>query len=53
MISPNFDVRPYGWSISRYIREAVNDGMIMAFDDEAPKKLMKYVPFWAKSLIDG
>lgn len=34
-------------AVSRYIREAVEDGAIRAFDDKAPKKLMKYVPFWA------
>jgi ATP-dependent DNA helicase RecG len=32
---------------SRYIREAVESGMIKAYDDEAARKLMKYVPFWA------
>lgn len=34
-------------SVSRYIREAVEDGAIKPYDEEAPKKLMKYVPFWA------
>jgi len=34
-------------TVSRYIREAVEDGKIKPFDEEAPKKLMKYVPFWA------
>lgn len=34
-------------AVSRYIREAVEDGKIKPFDEEAPKKLMKYVPFWA------
>lgn len=33
-------------TISRYIREAVEDGAIKPFDDKASKKLMKYVPFW-------
>ncbi|HCS52196.1 hypothetical protein [Rubinisphaera sp.] len=32
---------------SRYIREAVEDGMIHAVDADASKKYMKYVPFWA------
>lgn len=35
-------------SISRYIREAVEDGAIKPFDDIAPRKLMKYIPFWAR-----
>lgn len=34
-------------AVSRYIREAVEDGAIKLFDEEAAKKLMKYVPFWA------
>lgn len=34
-------------AVSRYIREAVEDGKIKPFDEDAPKKLMKYVPFWA------
>ncbi len=34
-------------AVSRYIHEAVEDGAIKPFDKEAPKKLMKYVPFWA------
>jgi len=34
-------------TVSRYIREAVEDGAIKLFDEDAPKKLMKYVPFWA------
>jgi len=34
-------------AVSRYIREAVEDGKIKPFDEEAPKKMMKYVPFWA------
>jgi ATP-dependent DNA helicase RecG len=34
-------------AVSRYIREAVEDGKIKPFDEKAPKKLMKYVPFWA------
>ena len=34
-------------SVSRYIREAVEAGVIKAFDEEAAKKQMKYVPFWA------
>ena len=32
---------------SRYIREAVGDGMIKPYDVDAAPKLRKYVPFWA------
>jgi len=35
-------------AVSRYIREAVEEGAIKPFDEGASKKLMKYVPFWAK-----
>ena len=35
-------------AVSRYIREAVEDGVIKPFDEGASRKLMKYVPFWAK-----
>ena len=34
-------------AVSRYIREAVEEGKIKPFEDNAPSKLMKYVPFWA------
>jgi ATP-dependent DNA helicase RecG len=34
-------------TISRYIREAVENGMIKPFDEGASRKLMKYVPYWA------
>jgi len=34
-------------SVSRYIREAVEAGAIKAFDEDASKKQMKYVPYWA------
>nr|VFJ75614.1 MAG: Predicted transcriptional regulator, contains HTH domain [Candidatus Kentron sp. FW] len=34
-------------AVSRYIREALEEGSIKPFDESAPKKLMKYVPFWA------
>ncbi len=33
--------------ISRYIRETVEAGMIRPFDEDAAKRLMKYVPYWA------
>jgi predicted HTH transcriptional regulator len=34
-------------TVSRYIREAVEAGMIKPFDEDSSRKLMKYVPFWA------
>jgi len=34
-------------AVSRYIREAVDAGVIKPFDEDAVRKLMKYVPFWA------
>ena len=33
-------------AVSRYIREAVKGGMIKPFDEDAARKMMKYVPFW-------
>lgn len=33
-------------TISRYIREAIEAGMIKPFDEDAARKLMKYVPYW-------
>ena len=33
--------------VSRYIREALEDGAIKPYDEEAAKKMMKYVPYWA------
>ncbi|NTW50902.1 MAG: transcriptional regulator, partial [Chlorobiales bacterium] len=32
---------------SRYIREALEEGMIRPVNEEAARKMMKYVPFWA------
>lgn len=32
---------------SRYIREAVEQGVIKQFDSDAPPKLRRYVPIWA------
>ena len=32
---------------SRRIREAIDAGMIKPFDENAARRLMKYVPFWA------
>lgn len=34
-------------TVSRYIREAVEAGVIRPFDEDAARKLMKYVPYWA------
>lgn len=34
-------------TVSRYIREAVAAGAIKPFDENAPPRLRKYVPFWA------
>jgi predicted HTH transcriptional regulator len=33
--------------VSRYIREALEEGTIKLHDETAPTKLRKYVPFWA------
>jgi ATP-dependent DNA helicase RecG len=33
-------------TISRYIKEAVEAGLIKPYDDDAPPKLRKYVPYW-------
>ena len=33
-------------AVSRYIREAVEAGAIRAFDEDAARRLMKYVPYW-------
>lgn len=34
-------------SVSRYIKEAVEAEYIKPFDEDAPRRLMKYVPSWA------
>lgn len=34
-------------AVSRYIREAVEQGMIRPVNEDAARKMMKYVPFWA------
>ena len=34
-------------SVSRYIKEAVEAEYIKPFDEDAPRRLMKYVPVWA------
>jgi ATP-dependent DNA helicase RecG len=33
-------------TISRYIKEAVEAGLIKAYDDDAAPRLRKYVPYW-------
>ena len=33
--------------VSRYIREATDAGRIKAYDEQAGRKMRKYVPFWA------
>ena len=33
--------------VSRYIREAVDAGLVKPYDESAPRRMMKYVPFWA------
>lgn len=33
-------------AVSRYIRQAVEVGMIKPLDATAARKLMKYVPYW-------
>ena len=45
-----FDVKQNNKAVvSRYIREAVEAGMIKPFDEHAAPKLMKYVPYWARA----
>ncbi len=34
-------------TVSRYIQEAVAEGMIKPFDTETSPRLMKYLPYWA------
>lgn len=34
-------------AVSRYIRDAVDSGLIKAYDEHSAPKLRKYVPFWA------
>ncbi len=34
-------------TVSRYIRETVEAGMIKPYDETASRKMMKYVPYWA------
>jgi predicted HTH transcriptional regulator len=34
-------------AVSRYIREALAEGAIKPFEEDASRKLMKYLPYWA------
>ncbi|OQX18430.1 MAG: transcriptional regulator [Desulfobulbaceae bacterium A2] len=34
-------------AVSRYIREALDAGMVRPVNEDAARKMMKYVPFWA------
>ncbi|RJP89640.1 MAG: transcriptional regulator [Desulfobacteraceae bacterium] len=34
-------------AVSRYIREAVDEGVVKPVDEAASRKMMKYVPYWA------
>ena len=36
-------------TVSRFIKEAVADGAVQPYDEDASRKYMKYVPFWAKA----
>ena len=43
-----FGIKPNNKAVaSRRIREAMDAGMIKPFDENASRRLMKYVPFWA------
>ena len=37
-------------AVSRYIREAVDAKMILPVDEDAARKMMKYIPFWAEAV---
>ena len=39
-------------AVSRYIREAVDVGMIKAFDEQASRKQMKNMPCWAQLMAN-
>ena len=40
-------------AVSRYIKEAVDADLIKPFDEDASRRLMKYVPFGAESSLTG
>ncbi len=47
-VRERFGIQPVNAALaSRLIKEAVEAGAIMAADEHAAKKLMKYVPWWA------
>ena len=44
----DFGIEPANKAMaSRYIREAVGERMIKPYDEQAARKMMKYLPFWA------
>lgn len=47
-VRDRFGIKPSNKAMaSRYIREAVEAGAIRPYNEDAPPKLRKYVPFWA------
>src|SRR4051812_39660369 len=47
-IRARFGIEPGNKAMaSRYIREAVDEGVIKPYDEQAARKMMKYRPFWA------
>ena len=34
-------------TVSRYIKESGDEGLIKPYDESALKRMMKYIPFWA------
>lgn len=38
----------YSSTVSTYIRDAVDDGLIVPDDPKAGRRMMRYVPYWAK-----
>jgi hypothetical protein len=55
---PGSQPRNYGLceesaSAWRLIKEAMEAGAIFPVDEDAPKKLMKYVPWWAAARPSG
>lgn len=47
-VRERFGIEPQNIAVaSRLIREAVDTGLVVPYDQNAAPKLMKYVPFWA------
>ena len=47
-IRERFGIEPVNKAMaSRYIREAVDEEKIKPYDEQAARKMMKYLPFWA------